>query len=167
MKHNNSPDSSCGRSNDCPFWGQHLPTLSGRYVHRRDYLPPSPSRNCQPGNHGHTYGPLSMQDNLLILSVNMNRQPDALLTLLEATDTHILLIQEPSWGQLVPKKSDNDLDGIEVKGTCRHPRWRTILPTTSTNDPDPYVTVFLQTDLTNALNYSVLTAFNSYSCLGL
>ena len=37
-----------------------------------------------------------MQDNLLIISANMNRQPDALISLLETTDTSILLIQEPS-----------------------------------------------------------------------
>lgn len=64
-----------------------------------------------------------MQDNLLILLANMNRQPDALISMLETTDAHILLIQEPSWGHLVPKKSDVDPDGMEVKGTCSHPCW--------------------------------------------
>ena len=43
--------------------------------------------------------------------------------MLETTDAHILLIQEPSWGCLVPKKSDNDPDGITVKGTYSHPKW--------------------------------------------
>ena len=97
----------------------------------------------------------------------MNRQPDALITILETTDASILLIQEPSWGRLVPKKSDNDLDRIEVKGTCTHPRWRTILPITSPTDPDPHVVIFLRSDLTNTLTYSILPAMNSYACLGI
>ena len=78
-----------------------------------------------------------MQDNIYILSANMNRQPDALTSLLETTDADILLIQEPSWGRLVPKKSDTDPDGIEVKGTCSHPKWHTILPITEEGDPPP------------------------------
>ena len=78
-----------------------------------------------------------MQDNIYILSANMNRQPDALTSLLETMDADILLIQEPSWGRLVPKKSDTDPDGIEVKGTCSHPKWRTILPITEEGDPPP------------------------------
>jgi hypothetical protein len=108
-----------------------------------------------------------MQDNLLIISANMNRQPDVLISMLETTDAHILLIQEPSWGHLVPKKSDDDPDGIEVKGTCSHPRWQTILPITSTTDPPPHVAIFLQSDLTDAITYSILPVMNSYSCLGI
>ena len=108
-----------------------------------------------------------MQDNISILSANMNRQPDALISMLETTDAHILLIQEPSWGRLVPKKSDEDPDGTEVKGTCSHPRWRTILPTISPSDPPPHVAIFLRSDLTDTLTYSILPAMNSYSCLGL
>ena len=108
-----------------------------------------------------------MQDNISILSANMNCQPDALISMLETTDAHILLIQEPSWGRLVPKKSDDNPDGIEVKGTCSHPRWRTILPITSTSDPLPHIAIFLWSDLTDTLTYSVLPAVNSYSCLGI
>jgi hypothetical protein len=78
-----------------------------------------------------------MQDNISILLANMNRQPDALISLLETTDAHILLIQEPSWGRLVPKKCDDDPDGIEVRGTCSHLKWRTILPITVASDPPP------------------------------
>ena len=108
-----------------------------------------------------------MQDNLLILSANVNRQPSALITILETTDASILLIQEPSWGCLVPKKSDEDPEGIEVYGTCSHPRWRTILPITTSDDPDPHVAIFLKTDLTNSVTYSLLPEVNNYSCLGL
>ena len=108
-----------------------------------------------------------MQDNLSILSANMNRQPDALISMLETTDAHILLIQEPSWGRLVPKKSDDNPDGIEVKGTCSHPRWRTILPITSATDPPPHVAIFLRSDLTDTLTYSIIPTTNSYSCLGI
>ena len=53
-----------------------------------------------------------MQDNISIISANMNRQSDALISMLETTDAYILLIQEPSWGCLILKKSDNDPDGI-------------------------------------------------------
>ena len=108
-----------------------------------------------------------MKDNLRILSVNTNRQPSALITILETTDASILLIQEPSWGRLVPKKSDSDPDGIEVYGTCSHPRWRTILPITGIGDPDPHVAIFLRTDFTDSFTYSILPDKNSYSCLGL
>ena len=87
--------------------------------------------------------------------------------MLETTDAHILLIQEPSWGCLVPKKSDDDPDSIEVRGTCTHPRWCTILPITSNDDPDPHIAIFLRTNLTNTLTYSILPIMNSYSCLGI
>ena len=106
-----------------------------------------------------------MQDNISILSENMNRQPDALISMMETTDAHILLIQEPSWGRLIPKKSDEDPDGIEVKGTCSHPRWRTILPITSMSDPPPHIAIFLRSDLTDTLTYSILPDMNSYACL--
>jgi hypothetical protein len=108
-----------------------------------------------------------MQDNLLILSVNVNRQPSALITILETTDASILLIQEPSWGRLVPKKSDEDPEGVEVHGTCSHPQWRTILPITTSEDPVPHVAIFLRTNLTDSVTYSILPEANSYSCLGL
>ena len=108
-----------------------------------------------------------MQDNLLILSVNVNRQPSALITILETTDASILLIQEPSWGRLVPKKSDEDPEGVEVHGTCSHPKWRTILPITTDEDPVPHVAIFLRTTFTDAATYSIIPDANSYSCLGL
>ena len=108
-----------------------------------------------------------MQDNIHILSANMNRQPDALTSLLETTDAHVLLIQEPSWGHLVPKKSDTDPDGIEVKGMCSHPKWHTILPIMKEGDPPPHVAIFLRSDLTDSLTYSIIPDTNSYSCLGI
>ena len=108
-----------------------------------------------------------MQDNLTIISANMNRQQDALLTMLEITDASILLIQEPSWGRLVPKKSDIHPDRVEVRGTCSHPRWRTILPHTSEDDHAPHVAIFLCSDLTNSITYSILPDMNSYACLGI
>ena len=108
-----------------------------------------------------------MQDNLLIISANVNRQPSALITILETTDASILLIQEPSWGRLIPKKSDKDPEGIEVHGMCSHPRWRTILPVMTSDNPDPHVAIFLKTDLTDSMTYSILPDVNSYSCLGL
>ena len=108
-----------------------------------------------------------MQDNISILSANMNRQPDALISLLETSTAHILLIQEPSWGRLVPKKSDTDPEGIEVKGTCSHPKWRTILPVTTHDDPHPRVAIFLRSDITDSLTYSILPDANSYTCLGI
>ena len=97
----------------------------------------------------------------------MNRQPDALISLLESTDAHIVLIQEPSWGRLVPKKSDNDPEGIEVRGTCSHPHWHTILPITLENDPPPHVAIFLRTNITDSMTYSIIPDANSYSCLGI
>ena len=108
-----------------------------------------------------------MSDDLLILSVNINRQRDTLLTILETTDASILLIQEPSWGRLVPKKSDDDPDGVEVKGTCNHPQWRMILPLSSPSDPIPHVAIFLHSSLTSSLTYSIIPAMNSYTCLGI
>ena len=108
-----------------------------------------------------------MQDNISIVSANMNHQPDALISMMETTDAHILLIQELSWGCLVPKKSDEDPDSIEVKGTCSHPRWRTILPITSPSDPPPHIAIFLRSELTDSLTYSIIPAMNSYACLGI
>ena len=108
-----------------------------------------------------------MRDNLTILSANMNRQPDALISLLETTSAQILLIQEPSWGRLVPKKSDTDPDGITVKGTCSNPNWRTVLPLTLPSEPPPHVAIFLRNDVTLSTTYSILPQFNSYHCLGL
>ena len=130
-------------------------------------MPPCSPRSCRHGILIDAHGPVTMQDNLLILSANMNRQPDALTTMLETTDASILLIQEPSWGCLVPKKSDDNLDRVEVQGTCSHPRWRTILPITSEGDPDPHIAIFLRSDMTNQLTYSILPAMNSYTCLGI
>lgn len=130
-------------------------------------MPPHPTRHRRTRNNVYIHDPLSMQDNLLILSANMNRQPNALISILVTTDASILLIQEPSWGRLVPKKSDDNPEGVKVKGTCAHPQWCTILPLTSPTDPDPHITIFLCSDLTNTLTYSILPAMNSYTCLGI
>ena len=108
-----------------------------------------------------------MRDNISILSANMNRQHDALISLLETISAHILLIQEPSWSRLVPKKSDDDPEGVIVKGTCSHPKWRSILPLTAPSNPQPHVAIFLHTDITSSTTYSVLPDMNSYNCLGL
>ena len=130
-------------------------------------MPPRSSRSHRLGDYCDIHGPISMSHDLLILSVNINRQPNALTTILETTDANILLIQKPSWGRLVPKKSNTDPEGLKVKGTVSHPRWRMILPIISKSDPPPHITIFLHSNLTDRLIYSILPNMNSYSCLGI
>jgi hypothetical protein len=101
----------------------------------------------------------------MILLANMNRQHAALITLLQTTDASILLIQEPWWGHLVPKPSDTDKDGIKVKGTCTHPNWHTITPPSHIDSPEHHITIFIRTDITASLTYSVLSQMMSYSCI--
>jgi hypothetical protein len=66
--------------------------------------------------------------NLIILSVNVNKQRPAMESILELTTANILLIQEPPWGRLVPTVSDSDPDGVVRKGTSRHTAWECLLP---------------------------------------
>lgn len=108
-----------------------------------------------------------MPDNLTILLANMNCQHTALTTLLQTSNTSILLIQEPWWGRLVPKRSDTNTNGEEVKGTCAHPKWHTITPPPTMDSPDPHITIFIHTNITNSITYSILEQMTSYACLGL
>jgi hypothetical protein len=69
-----------------------------------------------------------MPDGLLLLSVNVGRSLATLTALLASSTADILLIQEPYWGPLVPRRSDTDPDGVPITGTVAHPEWDTFHP---------------------------------------
>ena len=93
----------------------------------------------------------------MILSANMNRQHATLMTMLQTTNTSILLLQEPWWGRLVPKCSDTNKEGTKTKGTGSHPNWHTITPPWNTNSPDPRVAIFIWNDIMTTITYSILS----------
>jgi hypothetical protein len=70
-----------------------------------------------------------MSKQLQILSVNVNRSLITLTALLETSTADIILMQEPYWGPLVPRRSDVDPDGTKVTGTVNHKGWEVYHPT--------------------------------------
>ena len=64
---------------------------------------------------------------LHIVSVNMNRQR-TMDALLQDSQADILLVQEPWFFNIVPKRSDHNPAGTPVLGPMLNPRWEVYLP---------------------------------------
>jgi hypothetical protein len=75
-----------------------------------------------------------MSNGLTIMSVNVNRSLVTLMAVLASSPAHILLVQEPFWGPLIPQRSDTDPAGVPVFGLTAHPLWDIFLPPLN---PDP------------------------------
>ena len=57
-------------------------------------------------------------------SVNMRRRNEATHALLNENDTDdVLFIQEPWFGRIGTKRSDNEAQGKQVMGGAANPRW--------------------------------------------
>lgn len=64
-----------------------------------------------------------------IASVNMRRRNAAMHALLATNeDDDIILVQEPWWGQIGTRKSDEEPEGKKVVGGAAHPKWELHYP---------------------------------------
>jgi len=110
-----------------------------------------------------------MPKDLIILSVNLQKSHKDLTSVLETTLADILLIQEPSWVQLVPHCSDTDPNGEDTRGSINHPKWNTLFPPMAGLSPDsrPLVATFLCKSTTHLYVVSLLPSFSSLSSLGI
>src|SRR6267142_2780596 len=115
------------------------------------------------------HSPVSMSDNLTILSVNVRKNHRDLEAILESTLADIILVQEPSWVRLVPLRSDTDPLGDETRGSVNHPKWNALFPLMAGPTPDerPLVATFLRKSSTRSFVISVLPSFSSLTSLGL
>jgi hypothetical protein len=105
---------------------------------------------------------------LNILSVNMNRSNHKLISLLESTSADCILVQEPWWGSLVPRRSNTDPDGDPSFGTVSHPAWTTFTPTLSSSpDLRPRVITFVRKDTLRSCSVTPITDLSFYDLLGL
>ena len=107
--------------------------------------------------------------NLSILSVNLQKSHKDLAILLESMPADILLVQEPSWVQLVPRCSDTDPLGEDTQGSVNHPGWNTLFPLMAGPSPDsrPLVATFLRKSTTHLYVISMIPSFTSLSSLGI
>jgi Endonuclease-reverse transcriptase len=108
-----------------------------------------------------------MRDTFTILSANMNRSNDKLTALLETTDATCLLIQEPWWGSLVPRRSDTDPDGEPSLGTVANPKWTAFCPPSTKHSPHPRVVTFIRKDLLTSFTAVPIPHLLHYDFLGL
>jgi Reverse transcriptase (RNA-dependent DNA polymerase)/Endonuclease-reverse transcriptase len=105
---------------------------------------------------------------LHILSVNMNRSNFKLASLLQTTSADCILVQEPWWGHLIPRRSDTDPDGDPALGTVSHPAWTVFTPDLSSSpDGHPRVLTFVQKSLTAACSVTPIGDLSAYDLLGL
>ena len=95
----------------------------------------------------------------------MNWKHADLAAILQTTDAHIILVQEPSKVPLVPSCSDTDPDGIAIYGTVKHSLWETYLPPFQT--PYPHVVTFVKKMILPLFTISTIDCFASYHSLGL
>ena len=106
-----------------------------------------------------------MSEHLTILSVNVNRSLVTLTALLETSIADILLIQEPYWGPLVPRRSDTDPDGTPVTGTVNHQAWQSFHPPPSTENY-PRVATFVRSEVATSTTTTILPFIDSYYSVG-
>jgi Endonuclease-reverse transcriptase len=107
-------------------------------------------------------------DRLLILSVNMNCSNFKLTALLQSTPADCVLVQEPWWGSLVPRRSDTDPDGDPSFGTVSHPAWTAFTPSLlSSPDGHPRVITFIRKCLSSTLSVAPITDLSFYDLLGI
>jgi hypothetical protein len=104
---------------------------------------------------------------LQILSVNMNRSNFKLTSLLQTTAADCILVQEPWWGNLVPRRSDIDPDGDPTLGTVTHLGWTVFMPDLSSSpDGHPKVLTFVRKSLTASCSITPIDLAH-YDLLGL
>jgi Endonuclease-reverse transcriptase len=104
---------------------------------------------------------------LQILSVNINRSNFKLTSLLQTTAADCILVQEPWWGNLVPRRSDMNPDGDPTLGTVAHPGWTVFTPDLSSSpDGHPWVLTFIRKSLTASCSVTPIDLVH-YDLLGL
>jgi hypothetical protein len=136
--------------------------------------PPFPGTTCRPFLHfsmSHTQTNITdttRSDRLHILSVNMNRSNFKLASLLQTTSADCILVQEPWWGNLIPRHSDTDPDGEPVLGTVSHLAWTVFTPNLSSSpDGHPRVLTFVRKSLMASCSVTPLGNLAVYNLLGL
>src|SRR6267142_813659 len=110
-----------------------------------------------------------MSNSLTVLSVNLQKSHKDLKTILETTLTDVLLVQEPSWVCLVPRRSDTDLLREDTQGSVNHPQWNALFPPLvgPSLESRPLVTTFLRKSTTSPYVVLLLPSFSSLSSLGI
>jgi Reverse transcriptase (RNA-dependent DNA polymerase)/Endonuclease-reverse transcriptase len=107
-------------------------------------------------------------DRLHIISVNMNRSNFKLTSLLQTTSANCVLVQEPWWGNLIPRHSDTDPDGDPALGTVSHPAWTVFTPNLSSSpDGHPRVLTFVRKSLAASCSVTPIGDLADYDLLGL
>jgi Endonuclease-reverse transcriptase len=107
-------------------------------------------------------------DRLHIISVNMNRSNFKLTSLLQSTSADCVLVQEPWWGNLIPWRSDSDLDGDPTLGMVSHPVWSVFTPNLSSSlDGHPQVITFIHKSLSASCSVTPIGDLTFYDLLGL
>src|SRR6267142_328387 len=110
-----------------------------------------------------------MSNSLTVLSVNLQKSHKDLKTILETTLTDVLLVQEPSWVCLVPRRSDTDLLREDTQGSVNHPQWNALFPPLVGPSPEsrPLVATFLCKSTMSPYVVSVLPSFSSVNLCSL
>ena len=107
---------------------------------------------------------------LHIVSVNMNRQR-TMDALLQTSHADILLIQEPWFYNIVPRRSDSSHLGTPILGPMLNPRWSIFLPPHDPSTDTCDVAIYVRSSLTSldADLFSVIPRpshpWTSLSCL--
>jgi hypothetical protein len=105
---------------------------------------------------------------LNILSVNINRSNPKLISLLESTTADCVLVQEPWWGTLIPRRSDTDPEGDPSYGTVSHPAWTAFVPGLSSSpDHQPRVITFVRKQILRSCPVTPIGDLSFYDLLGL
>ena len=99
---------------------------------------------------------------IFILSVNVAQSNVIHSSILQTTSANILLIQEPYWGNLVPSRSDTNVEGNATWGSCWNDMWETFLPPRFTDRPR--VATFVRKTLCPSLKPTTLLA-DATACL--
>jgi Endonuclease-reverse transcriptase len=115
-----------------------------------------------------SFSDATKSDSLHILSVNMNRSNFKLTSLLQSSFADCILVQEPWWGPLVPKRSDTDPDSELSFGTVSHPAWTAFTPSISGSpDGHPRVITFFRKRLLASCSVTPIADLSFYDLIGL
>jgi hypothetical protein len=107
-----------------------------------------------------------MPEALLILLVNVGCSLAMLTAILASSNADILLVQEPYWEPLVPRRSDTDPDGVPVTSTMAHPAWDVFHPAPHPTEY-PQVASFVRCTIVHSLMVVPNTVIDEYFALAL
>jgi endonuclease/exonuclease/phosphatase (EEP) superfamily protein YafD len=110
----------------------------------------------------------SRSSRLHILSVNMNRSNFKLVSLLNTSSADCILVQEPWWGHLIPRRSDTNPEGDPAFGTVAHPSWTVFTPSLSASpNSTPRVLTFIRKRLLASCAVTPIPDLSHYDLLGI